>query len=67
MKVSKKSKIKYLEFLIEGVEEDGFTEHILNSIKQDVIASKDVGGEGLEEDTIYDLVFGDDVDPKSLH
>jgi hypothetical protein len=67
LKVSKKSKIRYLEFLIDGVEEDGFTEHILESIKQDVINSQDQGGHELEEDEIYDLVFGNEIDPKALH
>ena len=65
MKISKKSKIKFLQYISYDLEDDGFSHTIVEAIIEDVKASDDTGSDEFE-DELLDIIYGDEVDPKSL-
>lgn len=66
MKVSKSSKIKFLEYLSEDIS-DGYSRDIINSIIEDIRVSPITQGQDIEDDDIYDAIFGLIADPSRLN
>jgi len=66
MKISKKSKIKFLRYISEDLADDGLSRDIIENIIADVSASKS-DGEDVDELDLYDVLYGDEqVDPSTL-
>lgn len=66
MKVSKKSKLKFLDYLSQDLS-DGYSRDIIRSIISDIKASPLDDGADVDEDEIYDAIFGLISDPSHLN